>query len=126
MEKKKILIVDDEEDFIKLVKLNLEATGKYEVRTENKGLSALAVTKEFKPDLIFMDIMMPDMGGDQVVEQMKKDVDIKDIPVVFLTAVADKEKVVSWGQYYLPGYPIVAKPITAKEVIDAIEANIRK
>ena len=126
MEKKKILIVDDEEDFIKLVKLSLEATGNYEVKTENKGLSALAVAKEFKPDLIFLDVMMPDIGGEEVVGQMKEDVSTKDIPVVFLTAVADKEKVASWGRYYLPGYPIVTKLISAKELIDTIEANIRK
>lgn len=63
---KKILIVDDEEDFTKLIKLNLERTGEYEVEIENGGLRGLAAAREFKPDLILLDILMPDMEGGEV------------------------------------------------------------
>ena len=126
MKKKKILIIDDEKDFTELVKLNLEATDKYIVWAENKGAAGLAVAREFEPDLILLDIMMPDIGGDQVAHQIKDDPSVKNIPIVFLTAVAEKENVASWGRYFIPGYPFIAKPVSAKELIGCIEENLRK
>jgi len=59
--------VDDEVVLTKMVKLNLERTGNYQVRTENQGSKALQAAQEFQPDLIFMDVMMPDMGGDEAI-----------------------------------------------------------
>lgn len=70
---KKILVVDDEVVLTKMVKMNLERTGKYEVRTENSGSKALQAVRDFKPDLIFMDVMMPDMSGDEVIAEIRED-----------------------------------------------------
>jgi len=63
MDKKKILLVDDEEDFCFFVKLNLERTGKYQVFTATNGMEGIRLAKQLKPDLIFLDIVMPKMGG---------------------------------------------------------------
>ncbi len=125
MSKKKIMIIDDEEFFTKLVKLNLEKTGKYEVRAENKGSQGLAVAREFKPDLILLDILMEDMEGSEVAVQLKNDVNTRDIPVVFLTAVVKKEEVAS-GSGVIGGHPFIAKPISINELISCIEQNLSK
>jgi CheY-like chemotaxis protein len=123
MAKKRIMIIDDEEFFTKLVKLNLEKTGKYEVRAENKGSQGLAVAREFKPDLILLDILMEDMEGSEVAVQLKNDVNTRDIPVVFLTAVVKKEEVAS-GSGVIGGHPFIAKPISINELISCIEKNL--
>ena len=124
MEKKKILIIDDEERFAHLVKLNLEKTGNYEVMAQNKGSLGLATAKSFKPDLILLDILMPDMEGGDVAYEIEEDKDTKDIPIVFLTAVAEKKEV-EIGRGLIGGHPFIAKPISAKELIGVIEKNIR-
>lgn len=125
MQKAKILIIDDEEGFTQLVKKNLEATGKYEVKAEGKGALGLKIAKEFKPDLIFLDILMPDMEGSEVAAQIENDRDTKNIPVVFLTAIAKKEEV-EQAKGIIGGHPFIAKPVTAEELITCIERNIGK
>jgi CheY-like chemotaxis protein len=125
MSKKKILIIDDEENFTRLVKLNLERTEKYEVKTENKGLQSLVAAKEFKPDLILLDILMTDMEGGEVAYQLKQNEETRNIPIVFLTAVIRKEEVKS-GSSIIGGHPFIAKPVTVEELIDCIEKNIIK
>lgn len=122
MDKKKILVVDDEEDFVRMVKLNLEDTGRYEVRTEIKGSLTLAAAKEFMPDLILLDILMLDMEGSEVASQLKQDEDTKEIPIVFLTAVVRKKEVEA-SSGIIGGYPFVAKPVSIEELIDIIEKN---
>lgn len=123
MDKKKILLVDDEERFTKLVKLNLEKTGNYEVRVENKGAQGLIAARQFNPDLILLDIMMEDMEGSEVAAQLRDDTNTKDIPVVFLTAVVKKEEVAS-GCGVIGGRPFIAKPVSVSELIDCIEKNL--
>ena len=120
MEKKKILIIDDEKDFTQLVKLNLELTGKYEVRVENKSSLALSTAKQHKPDLILLDVIMPDIAGGEVAYQLKNDTNTKDIPIIFLTAAATKEEA-GRGK---GEYPFVAKPASTEELIDCIEQNL--
>lgn len=124
MDKKKILIIDDEEGFAKLIKMNLEATGEYEVRTENRGELGLAAAKEFKPDLIFLDVMMPGIDGPDVRYQLKSEKDTKDIPVVFLTAVVSKEDTEE-NNGIIGGNLFIAKPVDIKSLIEIIKKNIR-
>ena len=123
MERKKILIIDDEEDFTESVKFSLEKTGKYEVRTENKGSEGLASVRAFKPDLILLDILMPDMEGSDVARQIKDDESVKNIPIVFLTAVVTKRDIDTHGEV-IGGYPFIAKPVGVDSLIDCIEKNI--
>jgi len=121
--KKKVLVIDDEDNFLKLVKLNLEQTGKYEVRVEDKGSQGLSAAQEFKPDLIFLDIMMPDVSGEEVIRQLKADPNVKSIPVVFLTAIVTKDDSSSRGGV-IGGHPFIAKPVSVEELVDCIEKNI--
>lgn len=123
MEKKRILVIDDEKDFADMVKLNLESTGNYEVRTENKGRNALAAAREFKPNLIFLDIIMADMDGGAVRFNLKGDADTTDIPVVFLTAIVTDSEVDDRGNM-IGGYPFLAKPVSVDKLIECINKNL--
>src|SRR5918996_1630889 len=92
MSKKRILVVDDEAGITRLLKLNLERTGKYEVREENFGARALEAAQAFRPDLVLLDVMMPDMDGGDVAASLKADPALRKTPVVFLTAAIKKEE----------------------------------
>ncbi len=124
MAKKKILIIDDEENFTEMVKITLEDTGKYEVKTENKALSGLAVVKKFKPNLILLDVVMPDKSGDEVAFEIINDKSVKDIPIVFLTAAVTKDEVYSQGGT-IAGRPFITKPVSVDELIRYIEKNLK-
>ena len=120
MSKKRILLIDDESGFTRMLKLNLEDTGAYEVRAENRGTEGLAAARQFKPDLILLDVVMPDMGGGEVAFQIADDLNLENTPIVFLTAAAKKE-----DEGIIAGRAIIAKPVTAEEVIDCIERNLK-
>jgi len=122
--KKKILVIDDERDFAKLVKLNLEDTGNYEVRAETRGPDGIVAAKVFKPDLILLDVLMPLMDGAQVAAKIKDDEETKNIPIVFLTAATTREEADSRGGL-IGGYPFIAKPILPAELIIQIEQMLR-
>src|SRR5579884_1535691 len=107
--KKRILVVDDERDMTLLVKLNLQKTGRYEVKEENRATRALATAREYKPDLILLDVMMPEMDGGDVLAQFKDDANLRSVPVIFLTATVLKEEVSSQGGT-IGGYPFIPKP----------------
>ena len=124
MEKKRILVIDDEKDLTELIKLNLEQTGKYEVKTENDGALGPEVAKAFKPDLILLDILMPDADGCEIGYQLENDEDTKNIPIVFLTAVVNEKEVRKSGGV-MGGHPFIAKPVDTEKLIEVIEKNIR-
>ncbi|MFC1632236.1 response regulator transcription factor [Candidatus Omnitrophota bacterium] len=122
---KKILVIDDEEKLTEMIRLTLEQDGQYMVMTENRGSSGLAAAKEFKPDLILLDVMMPDMEGPDVAAQIKADERVKNTPIVFLTAVVTKEEAAATGGL-IGGYPFIAKPLNNEALISCIEEHIRR
>ena len=123
MTKKKILLVDDLVGMTHLLKRNLEATNRYIVRTENTGANAVAAAREFLPDLIILDIMMPDASGDEIAARIKEDKRLSHIPIVFLSAIIKKEEVQSTGGH-VGGLTILAKPVKLDDLITCIESNL--
>src|SRR2546426_11148585 len=123
MSLKRILVVDDETSITHLLKLNLEKSGNYSVRTENLGSKALPAARQFKPDLILLDVMMPDVDGGDVAAQIRSDAALKDVPIIFLTAVVKKEEVQARAGV-IGGFPYIAKPLDVKGVISVIEQNL--
>ena len=118
--KKRILVVDDEVALTRMVKLNLERTGDYEVRTENKGAMAVPAARKFKPDLILLDVMMPGMTGDEVAAELKEDPLLAKIKFIFVTAIVTKSETGETGSK-IGGNVFLAKPVKAQELIDTIE-----
>jgi CheY-like chemotaxis protein len=86
---KKILVVDDEPDAIDFVKEVLEAEG-YTVVTAGDGVKGLAAMRRENPDLVFLDVQMPEMDGFETFQEMAKDDALKGIPVVMLTGIKEK------------------------------------
>jgi CheY-like chemotaxis protein len=115
----KVLVVDDEVGMTRLLKLNLEESGEFDVRVENSGRDGLAAAHEFRPDVILLDVIMPDMRGTEVLGQLRADPTLQRTPVIFLTAVLPQ----------VPGADAdpnmadcigIAKPARAADVVAAI------
>ncbi len=124
MVKKRILIVDDETQFTRMVKLNLERTGKYEVREENHGAKAVEAAREFRPDLTLLDIMMPDMEGSDVAAVFRDDPMLSQIKIVFLTAIVTKEETQPTGST-IAGNVFLAKPVKTEDLVTCIENALK-
>lgn len=125
MAKKRILLVDDEKSLTTLLKLNLEDTGNYDVRVENWPEDALAAAREFKPDLVLLDIIMPRLPGGNVAAQIDADPLLKGTPIVFLTAAVRRSQVED-NDGIICEHPCLAKPATVDEVIAMIEKHARR
>ena len=125
MAKKRILIIDDEENFTHLLKMNLEHTGAYQVRVERQGSWGLLAAKEFAPDLIFLDIIMPDMDGGQVAAQIRSEPYLREVPIVFLTAIVSKHEATT-HRGIIGGNPFLAKPVSVGDVVACIEKHVGK
>jgi two-component system, OmpR family, alkaline phosphatase synthesis response regulator PhoP len=124
MSKRKILIIDDETDFCKLVKRNLELIGDFEVAIAEDGKRGLASAKKLKPDLILLDIMMPHMDGFKVLEKLKTDMNTIAIPVIMLTAKGDEASKIKAAQLYDEEY--ITKPIDAPDLKTKIEEVLKR
>lgn len=121
--KRKILIVDDDHGFTEMVKLVLEATGNYGVRVENSADQAIDTALDYKPDLILMDIIMPDKEGPDVANQIRNTPPLHKTPVVFLTATITREEV-NDRKGKIGGHAFLAKPSTVIELIECIESQL--
>jgi CheY-like chemotaxis protein len=118
MDKKRIFIVDDESGFTRLLKLTLEKTGGFQVLEENDGTNAWRAAREFKPDIIFLDIVMPKIDGGDVAQQIRSDPSLSHVPIIFLTAIVSQKETNS----EIGGFPFLAKPVS----LDAITQCIRE
>lgn len=124
MAKKRILVIDDEAGITRTVKVNLERTGNYIVGTENDARHALAAAREFQPDLILLDVMMPDADGGEVAGEIHADLALENVPIVFLTAIVSNRETA--GQpIESGGQTFIAKPVDLRELIECIEENTR-
>lgn len=120
MKKRKILVVDDESGFTHLLK---HVLFKYEIREENDSRRGLEAAREFEPDLILLDIIMPGLDGGDLASQFRSDPRLEHVPIVFLTAIVSVKE--TGPKSRLPGgYPFLSKPVSAKDLITCIEANL--
>lgn len=126
MEKKRILIIDDEPSFTRMVRLNLEKTGLFEVKEENRAAGALNSAREFRPDLILLDVIMPTMDGGDVAAQIQNDRLLKGTPIVFLTATVSQREAGPTGLLNSGGCLFLAKPVSVEALVKCISENIRK
>ena len=114
----RVLVVDDEEGIRVLCRVNLELGG-YEVLEAADGFTALEVARTQRPDLIFLDIMMPRMDGWEVLEQLKEDAATASIPVVLLTArTSEEDQIRGWGEGILE---YLSKPFNPQRLVEWAE-----
>lgn len=115
---KKVLVVDDDRVIQQLLEVNLELEG-YEVLTAGDGEQALVRVKEFSPDVVILDIMMPKLDGIEVCRRLKADPSTADLPVIFLSAKAqdlDRRR-----GYELGVAAYLTKPFDPQELIETVE-----
>lgn len=117
MEKRKVLVVDDSGMMLRTIKAVLESA--YEVILANSAMSAFAALERTKPDLILLDYEMPVCDGKMAFEMIRGNPQTEDIPIFFLTAIAEKEKIVEVLELKPEGY--ILKPINGKNLIARIE-----
>lgn len=118
---KKILAVDDENDVLLIIKTALISEG-FEVKTASGGADALSIAADFVPDLMILDMMMPEMTGFEVLKQMREQSALKQVPVIMLTGVADKEKIreaINVGVSYY-----IVKPFEFHDLISKVKLAI--
>ena len=126
--KTKVLLVDDDQDFVEATKMVLESKP-YEVLVAYNGDEGLAKARKEKPDLIILDVIMPVKDGFTAAEQLKKDPELKKIPVIMLTSFSQKkgETSISVGQgMTLDTEDYVDKPVTPQELLKKVEKLINK
>ncbi|MBF0563828.1 MAG: response regulator [Nitrospirae bacterium] len=123
--KVKVLLIDDEEDFGIIVKLNLEKTGKYDVFLATDGVTGIKTAKKVKPDVILLDLMMPVTDGTETYKQLGEGITTKNVPVIFLTALATKEDVED-GKGTIGTKHFIAKPVLTEDLIRRIDAVLRR
>ncbi len=121
MSKKKILVVDDEPELVDMVKMRLEA-GNYRVSTASDGEEALEKAKKEKPDLILLDISMPNKDGYTFLREAKKNESIKDIPVIILTAFSKMEDL-----FEIEGVKdYIMKPFDGQQLLEKINKYLEE
>ena len=123
MDKKKILVVDDEVAITKFIKIMLERSGRYEVQCEGEGAKAVSAARAFKPDLILLDVNLPDAQGGEISSALQEESSLRNIPIIFLTGMVSKEEV--QAGLTIGGHPAMAKPIDVERLVDCIEKNIK-
>ncbi len=116
----KVLMIDDNKEICRLMKEYLEKTGKYEVTIFIDARMGVHYAQIEKPDVILLDLMMPDMDGTEAAEALLDNDTTRDIPIIFVTAAIKKDEAEDrLGQIH--GHPILAKPVTPMEVMNEIE-----
>ncbi len=121
--KTKILIIDDEVSFAEMLKLNLESTGEYEVRTEYKGEYGVSTARQFMPDVILLDIIMPGQSGLEVLETLKNDSQTASISVVMMSALTSEGTKQKAARLHDEDY--IEKPFSFEELRTTIK-NVLK
>lgn len=123
MDRKKILIIDDDKDFARMTKLGLEAGGEYEVAVETEGPKGYSAALKHSPGLILLDIMMPGTDGFDVLKALKKSSRTETIPVIMLTGVSDDQARIRAMKLYNEGY--IVKPVDATALKTKIEEVLK-
>lgn len=91
--RRKVLIVDDDEELVELITDVLEKDGRFEVRSVNNGFDAGMMVKEYRPDLIVLDVMLPDINGKEVCQRVRSDKTMDDVRIICISGMVEEDKV---------------------------------
>lgn len=120
MNKSRILVVDDEPNISALVRLYLEKTQRFEVRVENRSALALPAAREFRPDMVLLDVDMPGKDGGEVALEIQAEPMLRGVPIVFLTSLVSTAEA-GQGATMRGGMRFLAKPVNPKVLIDTVD-----
>ena len=120
MTKTRILVVDDEPNCSRLVRLILEKTERFEVRVENRSALAVSAAREFRPDLILCDVDMPGKDGGEVARDFQAVAEFRAVPLVFLTSLISRAEAGEHGSVRA-GMRFLAKPVNPTMLVDTVD-----
>jgi two-component system phosphate regulon response regulator PhoB len=120
---KRILVVDDESDVTDLVAYHLRSKG-FQVEAVNDPNSSIGVARTFLPDLVILDVMMPDLNGIQICRMLRADPKLKKVPVIFLTAKAEENDRIQGLELGADDY--ICKPFSIKELVLRVQSITRR
>lgn len=126
MKTNRILVIDDNVNASRVARVFLERTGQYEVQELNDPCQALEVVREFRPDLILLDVCMPNVEGSVVAETINGTPGFADIPIVFLTCIVTPGEVGKNGTVVIGKHEYIAKPARPNILIACIERNLAR
>ena len=116
--KKKLLIVDDEQDLVDLMADAFERDGRFEIRTANNGFDAGMQVKEFRPDIVVLDVMLPDINGKEVCQRVRSDSTLDAVKIICISGMIEEDKV---GDLRAAGADdFLQKPFTVDRLIDHV------
>ncbi|MCX5708634.1 MAG: response regulator [Candidatus Omnitrophica bacterium] len=124
LRKARILVIDDEEDICHFTKSVLERTGKFEVAVSTDSAKGIALAKTNQPDLVILDINMPDIDGGEVAQTLHEFKSTSDIPIIFLTGLLKKEEIEN-NSGKIGAHTYIAKPASPQELIEKIESALK-
>lgn len=116
----KVLVIDDEADFCFFVNKNLVQEGTFDVTIATNGKDGIELAKNELPDIILLDLVMPDMPGEDVAAALKEHPATANIPILFITALASKNDIVDREDNKIGNNYILPKPVRTKKLIETI------
>ncbi|QDU61764.1 Transcriptional regulatory protein YycF [Planctomycetes bacterium Pan216] len=117
-EKRQILIVDDDVDLVEILRSGFEADGRFEIKTANNGFDAGMMVKEYHPDLIVLDVMLPDINGREVCHRVRSDNQLEDVKIICISGMVEADKV---EELKIAGADdFLQKPFESEELVDRV------
>ena len=121
--KKKILVIDNDPASTRMVRLTLERQPAFEVRELNHPTTAVRIAREFRPDLILLDVEMPGMDGGEVARDLQTDATLRALPIIFVTSLVTEEETM-WHPTYTNGLRVLAKPVTMAKLVRCVAERL--
>ena len=121
---KTIMLIDDEVGFTTLLKMNLEKTGRFEVKIENDASKAISSIRASRPDLVLLDIVMPGKDGGDILAEMRDDMSLARIPVIMLTALVAREEMSADAVAQSEALTVLPKPVEMEKLLTVIDAHL--
>jgi excisionase family DNA binding protein len=114
--KRKVLLVDDDVDLVELMNKVIEEDGRFEVRIASNGFDAGMMVKDYRPDIIVLDVMLPDINGKEVCQRVRADIALEDVRILCISGMVEDDKIqelrLAGADYFLP------KPFEVEKLID--------
>jgi excisionase family DNA binding protein len=114
--KRKALVVDDDEELVELIRDVLDSDGRFEVRVADNGFDAGMMVKEYRPDILVLDVMLPDINGKEVCQRVRKDSTLEDVKIICISGMVEKDKI---GELKEAGADdFLQKPFEIEELVE--------
>lgn len=121
-DKRQILLVDDDQDLIEVLSSAMEADGRFDVRIAHNGFDAGMMVKEYRPDLIVLDVMLPDINGREVCQRVRSDSTLEEVKVICISGMVEPDKVEELKAAGADDF--IQKPFEVDELIDRVCAQL--